>query len=966
MTTIFLFVLCIFLLRQNKLSRKINACEEQIKMLQISLKETTPLPEIPHENIAQSYALSPPILPPKEPINEIKIKSPLLKSFFSTIKKILNNKSFKIPNIIKENWMGVFGSLVLIMGAVFFGLTTEIMKKPEARVGTMLCVSFLFLGISQKLDNKPIWKSVRQWLTSISGTVVLFATLGASGIEGLRCIHSHYYSLLFLCFGILINILLALKTHYQVIASLHVIMSTLVFCIIPQTTILLLLGAIVVCIGLIAAIRSQWNLHLLLIVSAYTIQNFFWTFSLQTQLVTWPHIIAIVCVLGVGMPGIFMAYRRKYNVMTILPIAKIAYAINWTYLMANLWIHAQFLNVGIIIFGGLAFLGFLLARVAKRNNIIWLYRLNIIATQLTIITALASIPLYSFRFIDLMLLILVETFVFSYMCNKINEKFLIKIGYVLQYITLLIALSFLVAELLSTSPNVSANTYLKLGFISLISYCFYYIGMQKNFIQDTLRYLLNIQQPRISISFLVLFGTFAFIMLYTFGQKILFIQVLALLTIAFVRILKENSSWNLLFLTSFFMVHITNWILLIFALFHSSSPTLFSRIDFLGIVCLDIWLIFGNFLRLNLLKQNLFRVVIYVLGIQIGLIGYIFTQKISSTLPSILFLGYSLIACETARLFTQSHKLDKKTFLQIKECFLHIGLIFLLAFIIGFTTVHLQINPYWNGIPLRLVTELLGTLTLIYWIIFFPKQKSFSILTKFLQKCLPNICLGFLTLSAFIEIPSTWRASVWIVLAIGMLKGYYKYNWSQSFYIYSWVYLMASIFHLAFVAHDLVTPGVSFIDQYKLPLFITIVLQLIYSFEFFQFSKKVSNTDKQYTFSKHLLALSNKVDLVVLLPIFLGIALLLGYNFENTLLTLLWVGISCIYFTIGLIVKSKHSIQIAMLALILCSIRLMIFDLVQSDLAIRAGVFIGVGISILGIGVIYKKYKQRIEQHEKT
>ena len=78
------------------------------------------------------------------------------------------------------------------------------------------------------------------------------------------------------------------------------------------------------------------------------------------------------------------------------------------------------------------------------------------------------------------------------------------------------------------------------------------------------------------------------------------------------------------------------------------------------------------------------------------------------------------------------------------------------------------------------------------------------------------------------------------------------------------------------------------------------------------------------------------------------------------------MGVICIYLVIGLLIKSKRTIQIAMVTLVLCSIRLIVFDLVQSDLATRAGVFLGVGVLMLGVGILYKKYKLRIEVDEKA
>ncbi|MCE5318101.1 MAG: hypothetical protein LLG04_12180, partial [Parachlamydia sp.] len=77
----------------------------------------------------------------------------------------------------------------------------------------------------------------------------------------------------------------------------------------------------------------------------------------------------------------------------------------------------------------------------------------------------------------------------------------------------------------------------------------------------------------------------------------------------------------------------------------------------------------------------------------------------------------------------------------------------------------------------------------------------------------------------------------------------------------------------------------------------------------------------------------------------------------------LWVGLITLYLVLGLALRSKLSIQIAMWALGLCSIRLLAFDLIQHELSVKAIVFIGVGLFMLAISAIYKKYKHRIEAH---
>ncbi|MCB1213327.1 MAG: hypothetical protein KDK40_03420, partial [Chlamydiia bacterium] len=290
--------------------------------------------------------------------------------------------SFEIPKVIKENWMGVFGSIALVIGAVFFGLTAEIMQHAEIRVGVMMAISFLLLGISQKLKNHCDWRALCGWLKSIAGAVILFATLGAGGIEGLQFIYTPIYALLFLCFGIAINIVLAMTTASQGTASLHVILSIIAFCLVPQAPILLPIGALVAGVGLTAAYRAKWDLHLLLIVIAFGVQNTVWTYSFSTALLPWMHYLAVGCSLVVGSIAASVHYSKKYHSpkFEVLPLT--AHITNWGVLIWNIWMHAQFIKWMPLVLAAIAAAGFVLARVAKKKNIDWLFYTDTLLSQL--------------------------------------------------------------------------------------------------------------------------------------------------------------------------------------------------------------------------------------------------------------------------------------------------------------------------------------------------------------------------------------------------------------------------------------------------------------------------------------------------------------------------------------------------------------------------------------------------------
>ncbi len=117
MISFFWIVLCILVILYLRLSARLKRCEELIKEWKPQAPEPVkerpapapPLPEIPapiKTSVPKSEVVAPP--PPKPVIPKAPVKT---------------TKPFQIPAFIRENWIGVFGSVAIVIGAVFFGLT---------------------------------------------------------------------------------------------------------------------------------------------------------------------------------------------------------------------------------------------------------------------------------------------------------------------------------------------------------------------------------------------------------------------------------------------------------------------------------------------------------------------------------------------------------------------------------------------------------------------------------------------------------------------------------------------------------------------------------------------------------------------------------------------------------------------------------------------------------------------------
>lgn len=960
----------------SKLADRIRECELNLKVIKKALlndkKQTTEeqlpdsnslLPETPLIIVEQKTEELFPVHPAVEPTVkaiETKVETKLIKS-------VPPPPPSKLFAILKENWMGVFGSFALVIGAVFFGLTSKIMQQPEVRVGILILFSLVFLGISQKIKDQK-WSLLCGWLRSIAGAVILFATLGAGGIEGLRFIQNPFLALAFLCVGITVNLLLACTTAVQTIASMHVILSIIAFCIVPQTMILLPLGALVSIIGLITAYRSKWDLHLLLIVIAFACLNIVWTYSLVQSPTM--HYLAIACSVVVGLTGGAIHYSKKYQSSHFEVLPLIAHISNWMILIGNLWLHAQFFKGTPFILAAISMGGFFLANHAKKEGIRWLYHTDILLSQLLALSSIVSLFIFEINPIDLCILLLLETILFSQICFIQKDDLLLKVGYGLQSIICLLTLTTIQMVIGNFPGGDKFPLYLRMGLLTAICWGFHLVGTAKKWSIDDLRFFLSKETELTKpYSMTAIFGTLFFLCIYLFGFQLLEIQTIILLVIValgYWRKWNEDQSWNLSFITSLVFIHLLNLGMMLLMFFDLKSPSeIFSRVDFVGLALLDILLVFGNLLQFRLWNKNISKALVYALCFQIACCTFVYTREISLFLPTIFFLVYSLIALEMGRFIPRSIFFSEDIKLNIGESFVRVGLAFLLGFFVRFVTINLRTDPQGNMIYIQWLTEGFSLFTFLYWISFFPEKASEK--SRTVCRLLIEATLGLMTLYVLKESPQECTPCLWVVASIGLLYGLIHYRLPTRLAIYSWIYFIVSIVQVVFLASPFSMPYLSVHERFQFFGWMAIILQFSYAFIIYKkqdsIEKIVENQSINFT-ETFIRFIYRQWNLTVMFPIFIGIACLLAFEFEKAFLTILLVGLTCIFLCLGLVIKSKRSIQIAMFALLFCSLRLIIFDLVQTDLAVRALVFIGVGALMLGMSILYKKFKHRIEIQE--
>lgn len=910
-------------------SKRITDLERIIKEFKAPLPQTKEPISMEMANLSHNEPkkVIPPPFQPKQPTQK------------------LSKRTIKAPiiTLIKDNWIGVVGALAIVLGGVFFSLTAEIMQNPPARIGALLIFSLILVAISFKLKKKKKWIPLSSYLTSIAGAITLFASFGAGAIDGLLCIHHPIKALAFLCLGIGVNLFLSLKSPSQFIASFHVILSLMTLCMVPQTQYMILIGAIVSAAGLIACFRYKWELHLSLIIVMFSVQNALYSLQGGSTSPFLPIIASLLVGCSAGMVHYKKAYKQPH--FALIPFS--IHLLNWGLLSWNLLLYAKLGSFTPIALAGMSTALFILAQVAKRKEIIWLFHTDTILAQLIAVVAFISLVQFPIKLIDIILLILTEILLFNSICNLQKEKILVKSGHLLQWMANATAVYLFIYSDLQHD----ALFYLRGGAIVLMNWGYHYIACSKSFIKDTFTFFFNLPflpKNAKSLQFVVSPSLLSGVIFLSIGAFYSTFSILIPACITFfiwgLALWKKKNPLPELDCTLFFSLislHSLYW----GNLMTSSSPVM-GNLMWIGL--LDAALIFGKYLHSHLFKNGLYCIATYGFAMHWIFMTYFFTKNTHPLIPATLYLIYSLIALEFSKL---------KYLKDISHFLFQVGFLCILSFLTNFIFIHFQVYFVWKGIFIRGLIESLALLALGYWFFYPPKNFTISRISAKLHGSLVEIFIGFLTLSIFAECPENWRALSWALLAL-TFSAIPKYpSTLKRLYLYSWAFLIGSIVNTAFLTHYQ-----TYIDRLTLkahlPAFLSIAIQIAYSILSFKQKRKDNMTKNLYR------QLFQSPSLSILLPIFIGIALLLFFNFEKAILTLLWVGLTCLYSIISLVVKSKRAMQISLGALAICSLRLVIFDLTQQSLSNRALVFLGVGSLMLVMSILYNKFKHRLELNE--
>ncbi|WP_367898223.1 hypothetical protein AB3N61_00570 [Leptospira sp. WS58.C1] len=978
------FVGIFYLIIPFVLLSKINGLLERIQDLEDRLKERGPsiLPETQVEKKKPSIKEEKPILV-KETIPETRKELPSSKQVAKTPKpaavvpptiikqepQSLTKKSEaweKFEKQIANNWTGILGTIILVMGVGFLGIYAALNMSPFLRFLMVLGIGAGLFAASILLVKKEFWVQIGYWIRSGSGAVILFSCIAAVSVPGMKWIESEFYALILVICGILVNLGLAWQTSQQKFASLHIVLSLISLAILPLSTLIFFLAVGVSAFSVLLSYRSKWEFHLIQTAISFLILNYLYKghFSEQLHLLsssqsrTW----GILGTLAVGIPSILAHYRKIYSSGSIQRLPFITHLIVWAgiglglsvYSTGSKWNPPVLITVSI----GL----FFWARTAREKlNIRWLY-----LTDTLVSLALASIGiiLLSRWEVDIFLINVYVSLlfcIFFVVSSEEKENLLKNIGAVLlhlswiQYILLLI-IKFFDGLNLGTWPIVI--TTIAMILLSLLIQFYDEFRNRETITASDDIYGIG-GDDRISPAgiFSGILASAICFQLIDWRHSELYLPIFGILLL----VIRQNRNWNGLGVGIFFFV----------AALHFEVIYRIYSLERWEVLLRDLPTILFCFLMIPLSKVKLgpdktgyfSSPGAILLSLHIVFLAYWSTQSLSPFLPGILWLLLSLVYLETKNFFSEREKKWENTWKSsinsAAPVWQFFALVFVGLFLGAHILVHLQSELYVGIFKIRFLIQALAIGAFIYWAKSPNPKKETPNYWSSLLPLFWELTAIFITAIIALEIPNTWLPVAWVVWAFFLDQIGLKTSWEISrFRFYSLCFYWYSCIHVAFISSSALTPSEYWANQEWLGGLVGILLQIVYLVRFqllpaFQGMEKEGYPGKISQLSEKL---DQRSDSIIFYPLFAAGAFFLFWSFDSSLLTLLWMVEVFIVFLMGLILKKEHFRYVSLVAMIVCLLRLIFWDLSQSSTITRALVFLGVGGILILMNTLYGKF----------
>ncbi|MDP8219096.1 MAG: hypothetical protein P9M03_10260 [Candidatus Theseobacter exili] len=872
----------------------------------------------------------------------------------------------KIEKQFLENWTGLIGTVIFVTGVGFLGIYSAVNMSEMYRFFLLVLVSAVLFVMFCFLAKRELWLKLALWLRSASGSVFLFACLGAGGIKGLHWIHNPFYALCVLILGIVVNLFLAYAGGKQVFASLHVLLSLIALSIAPQNQTTFIIAAIVALFGIALTYREKWDYHLLVTISLFFCYHLYWFFKIKNVgIYATDHYIGITTTILVSLAAAIVHYRKIYSGEKFEPLPCFVHIVNWFYFGVGLLLHdMNFKWKTVPIFLG-AVAAYFLAKKARKMNIKWLYLLDTLIAQIMFIIGILSFYIWDVNLIIIIALIFLETLAFAKLMIYEKEILLFRISLAFIYIAsvILIVASFKYYHIDAQKILVEHGIML---IIIAFATLFLHISLVRNkdkkyLLLDSISTNIVMTDKTGGCSILgMLSGVLmlcAYIQLY---GVVYFSYLITVITSVIILIRNRYSTLGLsigtliLILGSYFI----NWHQLSEFAWYNPSSVLIK-----GLPLYLVAVLAAKYAYIPSQRVFMRWIGIYLFVIHTMVLTYFIFNPISNLIPGVLWLMLSLPALEVSKWISEKYgdKVEKIGFPD--RYILHTGYLLVCAFLFRHFLIHLQSNDYLGVFRIRLLIEMLALIIMGYWCFSKkPDSKNISGTWFFIQPLFLELILLFSLITVGIEADKTWQPVIWIIaafvlFAMGKIK---KLEVPRSVF-YSLLFYYISIVQVAFLKGTYNNIVINWFEKSWVLGCVATLFQVVFLIVYYKLGFIETNC-----FPKALNAFSSSVNWInknrnqaIFYPLFTGIAVFLYFSFDKSILTLLWVAECFVFFLVSIILKEKSFRYVSLAALAGCIVRLIFYDLSKSSTLTRAIVFLCVGILMLGMHSLYVKYKDR-------
>ncbi|NRA66895.1 MAG: hypothetical protein HRU19_20575 [Pseudobacteriovorax sp.] len=855
---------------------------------------------------------------------------------------------------IQQNWTGVLGAIIFVLGVSFFGFVAGLYIGPEGRFGLIILTACCFQAGNLWLRRFPSWKEYGSWLQGISGTIILVACLGASWLPGLKFVDSPLYGLLLLMFGVLVNHYYAFRSSKQTMASFHVILSMVSFMVAPSQPVVLMLGAAVAIFGVFLSFRQKWDWNLLVILIGFFVFHQVWThkyFDIHQA----KYIPGAFFVILLGVYAGAIHYRQEYQKESFRSLPFFVHLLNWSLLAINISLYSTGSQWTPVFLGLASVACFAASRFAKHKNITWIYLTDTLIAELLAVVAISQFYKFGFQLTDILLIIFSQSLIFVLVVGKEKEERLLRIGIIGAWLACLALFfgQFLVSQSIASGVR---------GIVAVIAILgFHLYGKKHNIVIDSIGFALkkSWSSKWLNSSLLLLLAPYLLMTCFwTADNDFLWATVVSMVLLALLKFQLSYPSYNLYVgsLQALWLFALSGSYFLIESMEEPLVAGFWSIVLAIPIVCLFASKLIYQQYGMDDIKNKL----VYAAGAFVLLNAYVFLKPIYVLLPCFAYLFVSILALELARFF------DRSKYKSFAGNILHIGYLAIALVLFHHVRNHLSPHDWQDYDWIRSGLGLAILVTLAYWLVRSLKYLDDKERFRHPSQYFIELFLATFAFTAVMEVDRQLQPLLWSSLSLMIVLFVKHQSWPNRLEIYSWFFLCFASVQLSFVFHqDVLNDGISWYRA-SLPALIAVFFLCCIAVLMIRAGtlqlKNLEGPDKICAILKKLsLWVTRHQKTCIIYPPALGVASFLFFHFDREVLTFLWMVEILVLYCIGLGVREKHFIKLAYVGILFCIGRLVFYDLSQADLLAKAGVCVGMGGILLAMNALQKRFRDRID-----